>query len=506
MSVAVAVEPEQEVGLETQVEQQLGARQSAPMVATNRLGRKGRTLPEKMETSMGLAHRKLALADERWRAKLSDEAPACDEGMGRIERDLLEGTLSLQAAALAKRIQKIANDTPPNCPICGSPLKGAQWYETTVFSRFGEVSFSRVRGYCPKCKKHFAPADHVLKLPADGKNSPEMSEQMQLMGAVVPPAQAERLCKKIYGFEVDANRINRELERAGKIEKREREQRDEQALDTQGRWEVTERVRPDLPKKFVLCIQYDGFLVRERDDWGQTKPMRERGEEVKRWHETKAATIFLLEDRVECGDQSPRPVILRRTFLATRAEAHEFSRQLYAEAVHQGLLLADHVYIVADGAAWIWNVARDRFPWAEGTLDFYHAAQHLETLSRALYGEGEQASRWAKRQRKRLLEDDSDKFLDTIEQLARVIDQTEPTQCYADDETVVGQWEYFNNHRAHLDYADKSARGLPIGSGCIESTCKQYQLRVKRMGQFWLQKNLEGMLLLYSKHLSFLWN
>lgn len=111
---------------------------------------------------MSVAERKLALADERWRVRLSDEAPVPEEGMGRIERDLLDDTLALQAAALSKKIQKIADDTPNNCPICGSPLQAVQWCMRSIFSRFGEVSFDRARGYCPKCKERFSPADYVV--------------------------------------------------------------------------------------------------------------------------------------------------------------------------------------------------------------------------------------------------------------------------------------------------------------------------------------------------------
>ncbi|MCK5843930.1 MAG: hypothetical protein KAG97_04425, partial [Victivallales bacterium] len=402
MVLAQAVDAENVVGLETQVEQQLSARKTVCAVSKKRLGRKGQTLSEKKNDAMSVAERTLALADERWHIKLCDDAPAPEDGMGQIERDLLDDTLALQASALTKKIQKIASDTPHNCPVCGAPLKAVQWCERKIFSRFGKVGFSRARGYCPKCKKHFAPADHVLKLPEDGKNSPEMGAQMQLMGTVLPPAQAARFSEKLYGFEVDANRLARELERAGKIEKQQRKLRDERTLDTEGRWEVTEEIRESLPKKFIMCIQCDGFMARERDNWGQSEEMRERGEEIKRWHEAKAGTIFLLEDRVECGDKSPRPVILRRTFLATRANAYEFGQQLHAEAIRQGLLLAEEVYIVADGAVWIWNLARDRFPWAQGTLDFYHGAEHLEALSRALHGEGDKARQCVKHQRKRL--------------------------------------------------------------------------------------------------------
>ncbi len=45
-----------------------------------------------------------------------------------------------------------------------------------------------------------------------------------------------------------------------------------------------------------------------------------------------------------------------------------------------------------------------------------------------------------------------------------------------------------------MDYAEGKARGEPIGSGAMESTCRQYQCRFKRPGQFWSQSGDEALL------------
>jgi hypothetical protein len=42
--------------------------------------------------------------------------------------------------------------------------------------------------------------------------------------------------------------------------------------------------------------------------------------------------------------------------------------------------------MVADGVAWIWNLAQDRWAGATEVLDFYHASQHLWELGRAVVG------------------------------------------------------------------------------------------------------------------------
>jgi len=66
-------------------------------------------------------------------------------------------------------------------------------------------------------------------------------------------------------------------------------------------------------------------------------------------------------------------MILEKFFVTHRGDPFEFGRRLYAEAVRRGLHQAKKVYGVADGGVWIWKIKEDRFPDAEGGLDFYHA-------------------------------------------------------------------------------------------------------------------------------------
>ena len=47
-----------------------------------------------------------------------------------------------------------------------------------------------------------------------------------------------------------------------------------------------------------------------------------------------------------------------------------------------------------------------------------------------------------------------------------------------------------------MDYAAARRAGEPQGSGAMESTCRQYQCRFKRPGQFWSCVGDEGLMCL----------
>ena len=49
---------------------------------------------------------------------------------------------------------------------------------------------------------------------------------------------------------------------------------------------------------------------------------------------------------------------------------------------------------------------------------------------------------------------------------------------------------YFASQAGRMAYATIAARGWPIGSGAVESACRQRQCRYKRPGQFWTQRGL----------------
>ena len=163
-----------------------------------------------------------------------------------------------------------------------------------------------------------------------------------------------------------------------------------------------------------------------------------------------------------------------------------------------GLGTARLVYVVMDGGIWLWNIFEDRFKQcAVGTLDFYHASQHLHTLAAELFPESKNEARtWCKKILHALKHHSPRKLFQTLADLL-----ANPPRPDAKTITAIQDAEdYFDSHRTHMDYSGAAKFGLPIGSGSMESQCSQFQNRFKRRGQFWTKKGFAGLLEVAVRH------
>jgi hypothetical protein len=282
-----------------------------------------------------------------------------------------------------------------------------------------------------------------------------------------------------WGAEVDDSTVHAHVQSAGARAAGQSADRVERALDPATRADVVGEARADYPTgEFSLVIMMDGWMVRERGpEWGLAPPERE-GERVA-WHEIKSAIVFRLEQRA--ASQSGRRMIVEKYYVAHRGGPDEFGRRVYAEALRRGLNQAKRVYVVADGAAWIWNVVEDRFPGAAGVLDFYHASEHLWAVAHELFTDDDKACAFVEPLLHSLNHGREARVLKTLENLSGLC-----AGLSAESRRVVDQnVQYFDRRRGHIHYRRVEKQGCPKGSGAMESTCSQFQDRFKRTGQFW---------------------
>lgn len=297
----------------------------------------------------------------------------------------------------------------------------------------------------------------------------------------MPAPEARQVLERLTGVKISAATLERQARQQGRRAREQRRQRDEQMSQSGDLTQADEDLQTHLAlEPFTLVIELDA--------WGQSQALRQQGQTPERWHWVYGGTCFRLSQRGETA--GGRPVILSRGYVMTREGMDALKQQLWAEAMRQGLGRALEVLVIADGALWIWNLAQDRFKGARQRVDFYHVSQHLWTVAHALHPEQEADARaWVEPLLAKLKADASCEVITEVEQLRDRLQGVVREQ-------VGKELDYLQTHRQRMDYATAQKRGEPLGSGAMESTCRQYQVRFNRTGQFWSRNGDESLMCL----------
>lgn len=446
---------------------------------------------------------------QAWRtdlqARLATIQQHPEENLGHIEETLAQASKEVLRLLAQRAAQTKANATPCRCHKCHRELTHQKCLCRHIDSRFGRFALWRAYGWCPHCETWQFPADYALGLAQHAAASPYVQEISALLVTKMPPEQAVGVAERL-GLKLSRCLLDREAHRQGLKAQAQRSETIAQ-LDT---WEgIVQQLGhptegpPTAP--FTLVIEIDAWIIRERGDWGQTKALREQGKQPERYHWVYMGTVFRLDQRGQTAGQ--RAVISERGFVATRLGLEAFIAQLYREALQRGLNLARHVLVVADGGLWIWNQAKDRFPKATQRLDLWHADEHLWEVAHDLYGRGTPEARaWVQPLLQHVRNDETAALMASLTEL-------KPRLLQAQQEKLQKEIEYFENNAHRMKYkeilqARKAVEegkatteqihlaNQPVGSGAIESTCRQYQCRFKRTGQFWTTAGDEALMCL----------
>lgn len=422
--------------------------------------------------------------------QMHDSAYCADEDLGHMEEKLLRGGHEVFRQMLEKAAQLKADQAPPLCPVCQNKLsRWKQGHWTSIQSRFGILRIQRARGYCKRCRKWRFPADVLLGLPEEGTQSPAVQEMAALTVSKMPAPEAEQVVERLTGVKISAATLARQARQQGQRAEQKRKEMDGQMSQPEGRAQQDNDLQLKLAlEPFTLVMELDAWNIRERDHWGQSQELRQKGEEPGRWHWVYGGTCFRLSQRARTA--GGRAAILSRGYAMTRGGMDALKEQLWAEAMRHGLGRANEVLVVADGAVWIWNLVEDRFRKARQRVDFYHVSEHLWAVAHTVHPDDPAAARaWVEPWLAKLKEDDSCQVMTELEQLQQRLEG-------AAKEKVEKEVNYLQTNRGRMDYGRAKERGEPLGSGAMESTCRQYQVRFKRTGQFWSQSGDEALMCL----------
>jgi hypothetical protein len=240
-------------------------------------------------------------------------------------------------------------------------------------------------------------------------------------------------------------------------------------------------------------------MTRRQKGRGKHKTQRRRYRTD--WREPKLLIIVELDQRGRMVPQSK--AVLDGTF-----EGPDELMELLAMYLHLwGATSAQVVCLGADGAPWVW----DRWDWViqrvglkanrvTKTLDWCHAVHHVSLALEEVVEDKEVRRRLFKKLRKWLKQGDWWEVVSELSQRAKEL---------PNGHALWTELSYLERHgeEGHLDYARFRRRGVPLGSGAIESAIRRViNLRLKGNSISWYKENAEGMLLLRCLVLSKRWD
>ncbi len=372
-----------------------------------------------------------------------------------IEQHTLAAVQTLGQQLLAGVCQVAAAGTPPapttRC-ACGEQAAYQRQRPAQVRTVLGPITIHRAYYHCLACRQGLAPLDRQLGYCA-GSTSAGLDEVLALLGATADSFEAaSTLLTKLTLVQISPNVVRAATETLGQVLQAE-EQRTVQVAWAQGTLPAAVATPPQL------YISMDGVLVHTEA----------------RWREYKLGSVYTTTTRPSTTHPDRAEVCAQAiSYVGDVAEAADFGQLLWCEAARRGVLTAQEVVVLADGAHWIWNLADEHFPGATQIVDWYHATHYLWQAAHAIYGEGAPlAKRWAKRRLAEL-------WAGQVPQVLRALGNAPQHAAVQEART------YYTYHQQRMCYADYRARGLQIGSGTMESGCKQIiTARLKQAGMIW---------------------
>lgn len=208
------------------------------------------------------------------------------------------------------------------------------------------------------------------------------------------------------------------------------------------------------------------------------------------------------ETAKEKDPRRPKP-LHRRTFVSLKHPKSEVFRSSSRSAkarIHEG---TQEKLVIMDGEKALWNKSAEFLPdWPEA-IDVTHVVEKLRIAGRLHYGPTPAADEYGRERTLLLLEGKVDDVIEDFE--AALEDGTLTKEKAAELKSkALG---YFRNNRDRTAYDQYLAKGLPIASGIIESTCNcLINIRMEGAGMFWSTEGAEAILKLRGVFLDELWD
>jgi Uncharacterised protein family (UPF0236) len=337
------------------------------------------------------------------------------------------------------------------CPYCGGQSKYVRRREGMTMTLQGRVYFGRNYYSCLACHQGFYPLDKKLGIKA-GQMSDEVVQLAALFGIDDAFGTGHDLLKRSASLELSPNSIRKATQLVAKKVMAHEEELKEQSQVL----EIQKQRQQSSHRPQRLYGSMDGFKVLFKDGWHDMK--------VGVWWTTKT-------------DKQGAMKADNLRYYTDFLPASDFSDLVWATGFEHEADKAKDLVFVADGAEWIWRIVDQHYPQAVQIVDWYHACAYITPIAKVAFSDPEQQVQWIEQVK-------SDLWHGRLGTVIAACQQQVNSQ--RPDDPARKAVTYYQNNRHRMDYARFRELGYQIGSGSMESGCKQLGLaRLKIAGARW---------------------
>jgi hypothetical protein len=351
----------------------------------------------------------------------------------------------------------------------------------------GPITIRRARFQCETTGRMVVPLDEALDLPA-GETTPSLAKRTLRLGTRMSFAELEDELQAQHDVRLTDSTLDTLAQKVGTVA----------VADLQAKLDVLaalprgvsreQKVAQQRPAPKRLYISCDGITYRTcyRED-----DPEHPGQKRVIYQEMKCGAVYWQDEKERWHKQ----------VVSGRDNPERFGLCLWKLAVECGLLSCPEVIFISDGGGWCNTVAELYFKDVTRILDWYHLSEYVWKAGRGLYpGNENQTSRWVHGCLDHLHDSGGSGMLAHLQRCKTARGEQEA-------EGLDVLINYLTPRLAITDYPKYRANGYLIGSGMMESSCKQIvEQRLKGTGMQWSEQGALAMAALVSQRLNGTWD
>ena len=384
--------------------------------------------------------------------------------IGDLEMTIRESLREIGQSALKCILGKAEGEREGEIECgCGGKLQYQRQRAATIWSVFGKVTYKRAYYAGCACGKGCAITDQRYGI-EPGKVTAGLAHLLALSGIDNAFEKGQEWIQAFLLFEVSENTIRAETQKMGDLQRQVDDDLVKEMFDEMRLQKREQRIE-NIPERLYGSMDAAKVRIEPRTKQGKVDASREdwRDMKVGCWYEGELVPVN--QRSIRQKDKAQREGTIFRAknkrYFCDIAESEQFGKLLWATGCSTCADCARELVFVCDGAVWIWNLVDQYYPNAIQIVDWYHAEDRLKRIAGETFAMLEEHDPWLKKITEDLWQGNIELVIEACQSLSKKSNLAK--------QSVI----YFSNNIERMRYAQFRAAGYLIGSGVIESACKQ---------------------------------